>query len=180
MKFAMTFLVAIATMTLISGCAKDEKSASHQPAGDSTAEKVDSSEFLLASEPAEAKAVGVLRESSKDNDEVVIVGRIGGSTHPWVDGAAAFTIVDESLAACGDEEECGCPTPWDYCCVSSDKIATNSVTVKFTDENQRTRRFNPKDIFGLAELQTVVVEGTVDRDDTGKFTILARKMFIRK
>ncbi len=183
MKFVTKMLAPAAlliALLVVSGCASDKAADSKDADTTTVAEKVDASEFLLSSEPATPKAVAALRESAVDDDTVVVVGRIGGSSHPWVEGAAAFTIVDESLPACGDEEECGCPTPWDYCCESAEDIVANSVIVKFVDENQRTRRFNPKEVFGVSELQTVVVEGTIDRDDSGKFTILAKKLFVRK
>ncbi len=45
-------------------------------------------------------------------------GRIGGSEKPFVDGLAAFTIVDLKVPYCADDE--GCPTPWDYCCNQKD------------------------------------------------------------
>jgi hypothetical protein len=76
---------------------------------------VDGSKYLLDSEPEGAKGVIRVREEARDQEDVVIVGRIGGSETPWVEGRAAFSIVDPSLKSCA---ECGaddCPKPWDYC-----------------------------------------------------------------
>lgn len=182
MKFALNFstvlLALVSGSLLLSGCA-DSRVADN----DSTdaAKQINAADFLLTSEPGDAIPVGSIKESAKDSDEVVIVGRIGGTTHPWVDGAAAFTIVDESMKACGDGVECSCPTPWDYCCVSPDTLAANTVMIKFVGDDQRAREFNPKKVFELSELQTIVVKGTVDRDDdTGKFTILAKQLYVKK
>src|SRR5438128_4021300 len=72
--------------------------------------------YLLASEPTGAKGVSDIRKEAADGDEVLVVGRIGGSIKPWVDGRAAFMIVDPSLKSCRDAEGDSCPTPWDYCC----------------------------------------------------------------
>jgi hypothetical protein len=34
----------------------------------------------------------------------------------WIEGRAAFSLVDQSLKACSDVEGDDCPVPWDYCC----------------------------------------------------------------
>lgn len=75
---------------------------------------VDGSKYLLESEPENAANVIKVREEAKDEDDVVIDGRIGGRVNPWVNGQAAFLLVDSSLKSC---VECGhkCPKPWDYC-----------------------------------------------------------------
>jgi hypothetical protein len=62
--------------------------------------------YLAAEEPADAKGVIDLRKDAKEGDDVVIVGRIGGSKHPVVQGRAAFTIVDLSLKSCDDDPNC--------------------------------------------------------------------------
>ena len=56
-----------------------------------------------------------VRQEAKDQTDVVIVGRIGGSENPWVDGRAAFSIVDPSLKSCAEVGLDNCPKPWDYC-----------------------------------------------------------------
>ena len=76
---------------------------------------VDGSKYLLAAEPEGATDVIKLRKEAKNQDEVVIVGRIGGSESPWVAGRAAFSIVDVSLKSCAEIHSDACPKPWDYC-----------------------------------------------------------------
>ena len=76
---------------------------------------VDGTPFLLMTEPEGAADVIKVREVAKDQEDVVIVGRIGGSENPWVDGRAAFSIVDPSLKSCLECGSEGCPKPWDYC-----------------------------------------------------------------
>ncbi|MDP6554628.1 MAG: hypothetical protein QGF59_06930 [Pirellulaceae bacterium] len=98
-------------LLVLSGCAQ-EGPATSTPSGLVT---VDGSKYLLGSEPESASGVIKVRDEAKDQDDVVIVGRIGGSANPWIDGRAAFSIVDLSLKSCA---ECGsddCPKPWDYC-----------------------------------------------------------------
>ncbi len=76
---------------------------------------VDGSAYLLSREPEAAVGVRQVRETAQTGDDVVIIGRIGGSTNPWVEGLAAFMIVDPSIKHCWELADDGCPTPWDYC-----------------------------------------------------------------
>lgn len=82
--------------------------------GGESAPNVDVSGFILAAEPDGASDVITARKS-KDGQSVVVFGRIGGSESPWIDGRAAFTIVDSSLKPCNEIGDDACPKPWDYC-----------------------------------------------------------------
>lgn len=101
---------------LFAGCSQEASTpgASNQ-ANSSPASAVDGSKFLLSAEPDGATDVLKVREEAQDEDDVVIVGRIGGSENPWVDGRAAFSIVDASLESCLECGSADCPKPWDYC-----------------------------------------------------------------
>jgi len=113
MKLRKCFLLAVCVgLIVVNGCSQKPPTAASPSKSDSA---VDGSKYLLNSEPGGAKGVIKVREEAKDQDDVVIVGRIGGSENPWVEGRAAFLIVDPSLKSC---KECGsddCPKPWDYC-----------------------------------------------------------------
>ncbi len=143
----------------------------------------DASSFMLGAEPDGAVEVAAARESAQDKDEVVIVGRIGGSLDPWVKGRAAFSIVDNALLACSDEKEegepCSCKTPWDYCC-ETDKLPDAMALVKFVDSDGSVVKHGAKVNFGVKELDTVIIKGTAERDDAGNLTVLARGMFVRR
>ncbi|MDP6443498.1 MAG: hypothetical protein QGG36_29280 [Pirellulaceae bacterium] len=105
----LLLFTAGACLTLAVGCSQNEEPITP------VAGSVDGSLYRLDNEPAGALGVIKIRQDAKDQDSVVVVGRIGGSESPWVDGRAAFTIVDSSLKSC---LECGsmeCPKPWDYC-----------------------------------------------------------------
>lgn len=96
-------------LILVIGCSSEPTNSPPQPAPSNDVT------YLLKSEPKDAAGVIQVRKDAKDAEEVVIVGRIGGSENPWIKGRAAFTIVDTSLKSC---KECGshdCPKPWDYC-----------------------------------------------------------------
>ena len=134
--------------------------------------------YVLAAEPSGAQDIIAVRAASKDGDDVVLVGRIGGSENPWIEGTAAFTIVDLSLQACVGEGE-NCPTPWDYCC-STDKLPTSTALVKIVDDQGQMLKQDARELMGLKELQTVVVQGTADRDEAGNLTVLANSLYVRK
>ena len=150
-----------------------------------TAEKnelrLNSTPYLLTAEPEGSLGVKAARESVKDQDPVVVVGRIGGGLNPWVQNRAAFQIVDPSLKACSDCEEgesCSCKTPWDYCC-ESDKLPKAMALVQFADDQGNILKQDARSLFQLIELQTVVVQGVAQRDDAGNLTIVADKMYVK-
>lgn len=134
------------------------------------------SEYLVDSEPAGAIPVGEARESTEDGQEVTLVGLIGGSSDPFVEGLAAFTIVDPKVPYCAPDE--GCPTPWDYCC-TQDQVKDNIATVKIVDEAGRPVVHGARGLLGVKELSTVVVKGKAKRDDQGNLTVAANKVFVR-
>ena len=132
---------------------------------------------MLASQPAGAKGVAEVRQSAKDGDEVVVTGRVGGDAEPFIDGAAAFTIVDPALQPCPADE--GCPTPWDYCC-DVDKTAANKAMVKVVDEQGRTVTTDARKLLNVEPLSEVVVHGRAKRDDAGNLTVLADGVYVSR
>ena len=108
------FLICLLCGVLIFvGCSQDR--TKKNLGSKSSTSNVDGSKFLLTGEPSGGADVIKARETAKDSDEVIIVGRIGGSENPWVDGRAAFSIVDLSLKSCLECGSEGCLKPWDYC-----------------------------------------------------------------
>ena len=160
-------------VVLLAGCGGG-KSAPKSGSGESTP---DATEYLLAEEPADAKGVRELLEKAGDGDQVVVVGRIGGEESPWIDGLAAFSIVDTSLISCNEIEGDNCPTPWDYCCAAG--LAEARTLVKVVDDQGRIVQASAKDLLNVEELQTVVVQGTAKRDEAGNLTLLANGIYIR-
>ena len=106
-------LAACMALLVVVGCS--QQTPTTVPSTTATTLTVDGSKYLLAAEPDDAVDVIKVREDAEDQDEVVIVGRIGGSENPWVDGRAAFSIVDPSLKSCAEYGSHDCPKPWDYC-----------------------------------------------------------------
>lgn len=152
------------------GCSSSNES------GAPSASQSDTSPYLAASEPEQAMPVGVARERVEDGQEVSVIGVIGGSREPFVDGLAAFTIVDPKVPSCVDEE--GCPTPWDYCC-TQDQVKDNIATVKIVDGSNAPVAKSAKELLGVSELSTVVVSGIASRDGQGNLSLAATKVFVR-
>lgn len=158
-------LTACAVLMLLVGCAKDKDSGA----------TTDRSSFLLENEPNGAVDVIKVRKDAADGDDVVIVGRIGGSVDPWIEGRAAFSIVDNSLKSCMED---GCETPWDYCC--SDNLATSTALVKVVDQNGLLVKSDARKLLKVKELSTVVVKGKAERDEAGNLVVLANGIFVKE
>lgn len=164
----------LAAVGFLAGCSGDN-AAGPRAAGPS----IEGSKFVLAAEPAGAKSVIALRKDAKDGDRVVIVGRIGGDKNPWIEGKAGFWIVDTSFKPCNEKEDDACPTPWDYCCDSSQELAKGTATIKFVDEQGKTLNVDARKLLDLKELNTVVVEGRAKRDIEGNLVVLASGVYRR-
>jgi hypothetical protein len=171
---AFAAVYGLLTIVWVVGCS--------EPAVEVRKSNYDGAKFVLPSEPTGGQNVIEARESSSDGEYIVIIGRIGGGLNPWVDDRAAFTIVDPTLLACSDAKEdgetCSCKTPWDYCC-ETDKLAGATALVKFVESDGSVVGHDARAVFGLTELQTVVIQGTADRDDAGNLTVLATGMFVK-
>jgi hypothetical protein len=171
MKIFMN-LTCVFVLAVIAGCSNSDVAKSPDDAASGTID----SRYVAASEPVGAVPVGEARESVADKEIVTLFGTIGGSSEPFVDGLAAFTIVDTKVPYCAPEE--GCPTPWDYCC-TQDQVKDNIATVKVVNESGQPVADDARKLLGVKELSTVVVQGTANRDDHGNLTIAATKVFVR-
>lgn len=137
---------------------------------------IDAEKYLAIKEPPGAIPVGQARLESKDGDAVTVLGFIGGSTRPFIDDVAMFTIVDPRVPYCSDDE--GCPTPWDYCC-RQNEVKENIATVKLIDDTGVTVMSDARSALQLAELQLVVVTGQAERDEAGNLVVLAKQIYIK-
>ena len=110
---------------------------------------------------------------------MTVIGRIGGDANPWVEGRAAFLIVDPSLKPCNEQGDDSCETPWDYCCdwTCSPRRRPRS---KFVDDGGQTIATDARKLFGVKELETVVVTGKAKRDEAGNLTVLASGIFVKR
>lgn len=167
--------LALSVLALVSGCGAQSSppTTADRPAASQAGEK-----YLLASEPADAQSILQVREESQDGDAVVLVGRIGGDVNPWVEGRAAFSLVDLSAQACNDIPGDNCPTPWDYCC-ETDKLVKGRTLIKVVDAEGKPLATDARELLGVKELDTLVVRGKAQKDAAGNLTILASHVFVR-
>jgi len=175
------WLRGITLVTLaLAGCARNEEPAGGVSAGGASAggnPAPAGSEYVLAAEPQGILGVVEARETSKNEDEVVLVGRVGGNSDPFVKGAAAFTVVDLSLKPCPEDE--GCPTPWDYCC-DLNKLRSHKAMVRVVDRQGQLVPVDARELLGVETLTTVVVRGKAKRDEAGNLTVLADGVFLKQ
>jgi hypothetical protein len=139
---------------------------------------VDGSLYRLTSEPTGAISILELRNGAKNNDDVVVVGRIGGSRQPWIEGLSAFTMMDTSFPPCNELPENQCPTPWDYCCETD--LPDKQTLIKVVDDQGQPLEVGAQELLGLKELQTIVVQGKVQLDQAGNMSVLASGVYIRR
>ncbi len=168
----LSLILSIMLTAMLTGCGENDKPAD-VASGPSEAGQA----MLLANEPANAMSVREVFESQQQEGKVVVVGRIGGSRNPWVDGLSAFTFTDLSLTACSEIEGDKCKTPWDFCC--DPDLKSNTLLVQMVSPDGELLEGDARQLLGVTELDTVVVEAELSRDDAGLVTLSARKLFIR-
>ncbi len=163
------FLRTTAILTVLLGFAISARAA------ESSASTIDKS-YLLEKAPQHATDVAAIRKDAKDQQEVVVVGRVGGRKSPWVKGTAAFSIVDRSLKACSERPGDTCPTPWDFCCESD--LPKSTLLVLVQDADGKLIKKDARELLGLKELDTVFIQGKAKRDKTGNVSIVASKFYV--
>jgi len=170
-------LAGCVCVMLATGCSQESETDS----GSTTDSRppIDGSQFLLDREPAGAADVLTVRADARDGEEVIVTGRIGGSGNPWVEGRAAFSIVDDSLKACSDIPGDECAQPWDYCC-ETDKLSTSTALIQIVDDAGSLVRTDARTLLNVKELSTVIVTGTARRDDAGNLTVLASGVYVKQ
>lgn len=154
---------------LAAGCGRSDNPVPSSTEGQGSLNRT---QCLLAQEPSGAKNVIDIRKEARDGDEVIVVGRIGGSAKPFT-GRAAFTLVDLSLEPCDDD---GCGNPW--CSVDRDELKRATTLVKFVDGEGKTLADDVRPALGLKALQTVVVRGQVRREGAG-LAVVASSLHVR-
>jgi hypothetical protein len=129
------------------------------------------SRWSLASEPQGAISV-VDAQKTAPKDDVVVVGRL----REFVGGLASFTLVDASVAYCGDPQESKekrmeevCETPWDYCC-HEQEAAEKQIAVVVSDPAGAPAKGPVPE---LRNLDLVVVKGKLSKDKSGNVELAA-------
>lgn len=170
MKLQTLTLTGLCAVVLaVTGCSQE----STTPASSTTG-----TEFLLNREPGGALEVMAAKKAAKDQEEIIVVGRIGGKVDPWIKDLAAFDLADNSLVACNDIPGDGCETPWDYCC--DPNVDKGRIQIRVVDDGGKVVKTDARKLLGVKELDTIVVRGTAKVDEAGNLIVLATGVFVKK
>ena len=170
-------VAASVSLPLLSGCGEATESKATAATNDPL--EINGSQFLLDEEPTGAVGVIAARESAKDGKPMVLVGRIGGAANPWIDGRAAFTLLDASMSVVAEGEDSG---DGELCmgdCCASERINCTTL-VKVVDSQGKLVTVDSRQLLGLNVSDMVVIQGNAKRDKNGNFVMLATGVYIRK
>lgn len=163
----------IAACLLLSGCEKPP--ATEQASSPSSGAAPVS--WVLTSEPTDVKSVVDVKASASEGDRVVMRARIGGRRDPMTAGSPVFSVMDVSLAHCGENPDDTCATPWDYCCETPDTKRAKGATVQIVGTDGQPVAGDASS-GGLKPLDEVVLVGTVGpRPTPDVLTILASGVY---
>lgn len=171
----IVLFMSVIALVSNTGCGSASGTASHQS---SVPTKVDASKYILSEEPEGAVGVIAARESAEDGTPLVLVGRIGGTANPWVDGRAAFTLLDPSMSVVAEGEELGDGEICTGDCCATERLHCTTL-VKVVDGQGQLVPVDSRKLLGLNESDMVVVQGTAQRDKSGNFVMLARGVYNR-
>jgi hypothetical protein len=172
---APVLLISIASLPFITGCGSPATSSVEA----TPVASIDKSLYTLEEEPEGALGVIEARESAADGAPVIIVGRIGGAVNPWVEGRAAFTLLDASISvvAEGEDAEEGEICVGDCCATERTGCTT---LVKVVDQSGKLLAIDSRKLFEVKVEDMVVVKGIVKKDDSGNFSLLANGVYVRR
>jgi hypothetical protein len=178
----MTRILAYGTFALwfcsLLGCGGDNAGQSRSVGADA-APLVDRSQYLLSDEPEGAVGVITARENATDGEPVVLVARIGGRKNPWIEGRAAFTVIDASMAIVTDGAQSDAnEVCMDDCCAALRNGCT--TLVKLVDQQQRVLPVDARELLQAGEGDMVVVQGQVKRASDDEFSIVASGVYVRR
>lgn len=176
MRFDLFFVVTFISAAAI-GCGQSDSSG--VSAHHVNPVSMDGSKYVLADQPDGAIGVIAARKSANDGEPIVVVGRIGGSTNPWIEGRAAFMLLDASmlLVANGTENTEG-EVCLDDCCAS--ELAESTTLVKVVDTDGKVLAADARQLLGVAANDMVVVRGKANKDDGGNFVVVADGIHVRR
>jgi hypothetical protein len=180
-RFVSLGVLAAAALAVAAGC--DDKSATKSSGGSASAPAEPLPAGLMVEKaPDNARDVADVRTSAGDGEEVVVRGRVGGSEKPFVEGRAAFTLVDLAVATCDKAGSMhNCPTPWDYCCDDPKDLVAKSVTVQVVGPAGQPLRASLEGASGLKPMSEVAVKGKVKKSPDGKAIVVnATELFVKQ
>jgi len=173
------FLVGLGLMA--PGCAERStgEGALSTATDESSIAAADGATFLLAEEPEGAVGVIAAREQGVDNEPIVVVGRVGGQANPWIEGRAAFMLLDPSMMVVTEGEAMaeGVLCTGDCCAAERSNCTT---IVKFVDQGGRPLAIDSRKLLGIQESDLLVVRGKAQKDEHGNFAVIADGVYVRR
>ena len=132
--------------------------------------------FRLANEPAGAIGVLEAKDQARNGEPIVVVGRLGGGPTAWVDGRAAFLLVDTlCVPSCDEKDDCGAGCP-----DCARELTASSAMVKFVGADGKILPTDARELLGVKAQDTVVVQGVANRDAMGNVSVAADGIYIRR
>lgn len=171
-----TVLMLLCATLALSGC---DASTSAFPHADRSVTPVNGEVYVLAEEPKGAIGVIEAREAGEDGQPMVLVGRVGGAANPWIEGRAAFMLLDPSVEVVDESAGMAEGKLCTADCCATERLACTTL-VKVVDSAGALVTIDARDLLGLKEDDMVVVEGMAKRDTSGNFLMLATGVHIRK
>lgn len=169
-------LLVVVSLPFATGCGKGIDSSA--TAAYATNVNIDGSKYLLSEEPDGAVGVIAARESAEDGKPLVMVGRIGGTANPWIEGRAAFTLLDASMTVVAEGEMSEGAICTEACC-DEERLACTAL-VKVIDPDGQLIAMDSRQLLGVKADDMVVVEGKAQKDKAGNFVMLANRVYIRR
>lgn len=165
---AATCAAVVCLLPLVVGCNCSCGSVDQQSAR---------AQLLLDEEPADALGVLDLQESISDTEqEVVVVGRIGGGHPVFEPDHALFLIVDPSVTP-GHHHPDGCDENCPFCSKAAEDQTV--AYVHCVDDSGKTLATSADRLLGLSAGQTVVITGRASSDAAGNLVIKAAGVYVR-
>jgi len=177
MRLVLVIVVASSVSAAVIGCGVG--SSVEIPPRAETASTMECSKYTLSKEPDGAIGVIAAREAANHGEPIVVVGRIGGVANPWIEGRAAFTLLDASVDVVpeGTEGKPGAICTGDCCACER---AASMTLVKLVDENGQLIAVDARQLLGVAANDVVVIHGKANKDQRGNLVVLADGVFIRR
>ena len=179
MRLALSLVLLCSLAVSNTGCGESSSNAGGISATSVTPVSIDGSKYVLAEEPDDAIGVIAARESAQDGEPIVVVGRIGGAANPWIEGRAAFTLLDASKLIVAEGVDSGENEMCTGDCCATERAGC-TMLVKVVDESGRVLAADSRKLFGLAANDMVVVRGTVSKDESGNVAVLADGVHVRR
>ena len=173
-QFNLILLTAAVLLAVATGCGKVVDS----PPTAKASASIDGAQFKLSDEPDGAVGVIAAREGAENGAPLVLVGRVGGTAKPWVEGRAAFTLLDASMSIVAEGEDSGEAEVCMGDCCATERMSCTTL-VKVVDEQGKLVPVDSRELLGLKESDMVVVTGTAKKDQSGNFTMLANGVYVR-